>query len=883
MIKIKNLNHQYNETCITLDNVSYEFTDYGLYIIKGKSGSGKSTFLKLLLGLLSPNKGTITIDNIEVNNKNLDSISLYRLQNIGYIKQQVDDFGFLNVYDYVSLPTYFLKNKISKLKIKNLLNYVGLKIKNKNVSTLSGGEKQRLQIVRSLINNPKIILADEPTSALDEVNKKEIFKLLEKLSKTRLIIVVTHENVENYLNDYTLLKLEDYKLIELQKNSMEMDVFENNKVDKITSKSKGILVYNLKKIQTKPFRTSLSVLISSICLSLFGCMINVLENTKNEILNSSSPLYKSNSVILSSKDNNANNYLSLNREECLDLVNDSGVESEYIGYFYDANFENVFKDGNDLFVYKDDNLLRLNDFNVRSFNNFIYRSDLNLKDVSEIGISLTRGNLYSLTNFLNIKNSIDELEKYIKENDIILSLFLKNEEYNYEEKFLYKLKYVEVNTYSAILHNNYLFNEIFFDEFLCFPHVYETETKLDSINTLRKYTCIKFNTILEEEKFRNSITNPYIIIENSGALNTNYYRYQIHLLPFYSNNMTCNTNNNLKFLEENNCFTLEGSNLGYYIDPKSGYSGFSGYMYLCKDEQAMNEIINYFDDSNIYDHMSFKSSDQFVKGNILNLDFDNLIHRPIRRDLKINEIVLSSYLKNRLKLVNESCVYILYFINGNYYSYKLTIVDFLDSDKPIMYQNKNWFNRLINEVFFISYFENLPLSCEIFFASELNDTLISKLSKNFYYFNISTTAYESYRFINTFLNHLLTIIYLLFLIVLVINIFILLFINKSVEIDSENENESLKIMGLTKKDIIYSDLCRQSFISLAAFVQSIIILLFMNYFFQGKLIVGGINIFGHVSIRLIFVILLYSILIFIPFVVKAFYSYKKMVITMKKC
>ena len=163
---------------------------------------------------------------------------------------------------------------------------MGLKIKNKNVSTLSGGEKQRLQIVRSLINNPKIILADEPTSALDEVNKKEIFKLLEKLSKTRLVIVVTHENVENYLNDYTLLKLEDYKLIELQKNSLEMDVLENNKENKITSKRKGILVYNLKKIQAKPFRTTLSVLISSICLSLFGCMINVLENTKKEILNS---------------------------------------------------------------------------------------------------------------------------------------------------------------------------------------------------------------------------------------------------------------------------------------------------------------------------------------------------------------------------------------------------------------------------------------------------------------------------------------------------------------------------------------------------------------------------------------------------------------------
>ena len=69
MINIKNLTHQYNENCITLDNVSYEFNDYGLYIITGKSGSGKSTFLKLRLGLLSPNDGTITLDDIEVKNK----------------------------------------------------------------------------------------------------------------------------------------------------------------------------------------------------------------------------------------------------------------------------------------------------------------------------------------------------------------------------------------------------------------------------------------------------------------------------------------------------------------------------------------------------------------------------------------------------------------------------------------------------------------------------------------------------------------------------------------------------------------------------------------------------------------------------------------------
>ena len=101
MIKIKNLNHQYNETCITLDNVSYEFNDYGLYIIKGKSGSGKSTFLKLLLGLLSPNKGTITIDNIEVNNK-----SYNRLMNI---VKEFDDKAFIVVNETKFVQNGFIK------------------------------------------------------------------------------------------------------------------------------------------------------------------------------------------------------------------------------------------------------------------------------------------------------------------------------------------------------------------------------------------------------------------------------------------------------------------------------------------------------------------------------------------------------------------------------------------------------------------------------------------------------------------------------------------------------------------------------------------------------------------------------------------------------
>ena len=181
MIIVKNLSFGYEDNELIIKDFSYHFERTGIYIIKGKSGCGKTTFLKLLLGLLKPNSGSISYSNNELNTQNTEDMSSYRLKNIGYISQQNMDFSFLNPYEYVSLPSLFLNNKMNKKDFNNLCSFLNLDLNNKKNESLSGGEFQRLQIARALVNRPSIILADEPTSSLDEQNKQEIFSFLKQI------------------------------------------------------------------------------------------------------------------------------------------------------------------------------------------------------------------------------------------------------------------------------------------------------------------------------------------------------------------------------------------------------------------------------------------------------------------------------------------------------------------------------------------------------------------------------------------------------------------------------------------------------------------------------------------------------------------------------
>ncbi len=194
-----------------LDNININVKEAEIVAISGASGAGKTTLLNILSTLDRPdvnNSSSLFIDNHEVFNLKENELANLRNQKIGFVFQFHELIPELNVLENVCLPGWIKKDVDVKKKAKKLLKYLGLQeFANKKPLTLSGGEKQRVAIARSLINNPKIIFADEPTGNLDSKNSKILFDLLFKLRDDYncSVIIVTHDEKSANICDRKLL------------------------------------------------------------------------------------------------------------------------------------------------------------------------------------------------------------------------------------------------------------------------------------------------------------------------------------------------------------------------------------------------------------------------------------------------------------------------------------------------------------------------------------------------------------------------------------------------------------------------------------------------------------------------------------------------------
>ena len=194
-----------------LDDINIEINNAEIVAISGASGAGKTTLLNILSTLDKPDdtiKSSLIIDNQEIFVLGKNDLAVLRNKKIGFVFQFHELIPELNVLENVCLPGWIKKDNNIKKKAEELLKYFGLEdFTNKKPLTLSGGEKQRVAIARSLVNNPKIIFADEPTGNLDSKNSKILFDLFFKLRDDYncSVVIVTHDEKSANICDRKLL------------------------------------------------------------------------------------------------------------------------------------------------------------------------------------------------------------------------------------------------------------------------------------------------------------------------------------------------------------------------------------------------------------------------------------------------------------------------------------------------------------------------------------------------------------------------------------------------------------------------------------------------------------------------------------------------------
>ncbi len=180
-----------------ISGLSFNLNRGNILAVTGVSGSGKSTLLHLLGSFDKPDSGEIIFENEDINDFSEGRLALYRNEEIGFLYQFHYLMPELTILENVSFP--FLIKKFDKVnagrRAGELLDRVGLGTKKSNMPfELSGGEKQRAAIARSLVNSPKLLLADEPTGNLDKKTGEKVFELFSELIKDEGLsaIVVTH-------------------------------------------------------------------------------------------------------------------------------------------------------------------------------------------------------------------------------------------------------------------------------------------------------------------------------------------------------------------------------------------------------------------------------------------------------------------------------------------------------------------------------------------------------------------------------------------------------------------------------------------------------------------------------------------------------------------
>ena len=204
MIEFRNVHKVYDNGSIALEDVSIHIEKGEFVLVCGHSGAGKSTFIKLLSHEVTPDSGTVIVNDVDVTRIKSSKVPYLR-RKLGIVFQDFRLLPSKTVFENIAFALEVIeeKPKVIKEKVLNVLELVGLSDKANDLpQDLSGGEQQRVAIARAIVNKPLVLIADEPTGNLDPQTSRDISDLFKAINNSgTTVVMVTHDmDMVSYLN-----------------------------------------------------------------------------------------------------------------------------------------------------------------------------------------------------------------------------------------------------------------------------------------------------------------------------------------------------------------------------------------------------------------------------------------------------------------------------------------------------------------------------------------------------------------------------------------------------------------------------------------------------------------------------------------------------------
>ncbi len=437
-----------------LIDLSFEFPDRGFIGIEGVSGSGKSTLLNILGGLDTDFKGELKVFGADYRTMKEEALSSHRLREVGFFRQNHALLDLESARDNCLLPYVAAqkeKGAIRRKKGKDLLALGGLEKKERTaVNRLSGGEKARVALGRSLANDPPLLLCDEPSSALDEASAAKVFEVLKSYAAKALVVVVSHD--KGLLRKYAdwIYELKDGRLGKPVKGEGKSGETPRP-IRKKYFKEKPHVPYGFwlghaaRTLKEKSKRTAVAISALTIAMVTMLFSTYLSDGLSGEVSKAFTSIVGYPSVVIEKSNPDEPTFtriISAPLDDVTTLVSEyPDVFADY-GITYVADFENFFPDYHEAFIPHKSSKIVVPGLSLRTANDYLYPDSIygavpelpSFLEDDQIILGLPYASMANVCYGLQILRSYETLGEYIEENGLQLIFRMGNYSWAYEDE-----------------------------------------------------------------------------------------------------------------------------------------------------------------------------------------------------------------------------------------------------------------------------------------------------------------------------------------------------------------------------------------------------------------------------------------------------------------